>query len=1001
MAVRKRTKPKKKSAASKRTSSGEANTPSDNAIQTPNARQVATGAAERAEIVFPIAGIGASAGGLEALEELFDNMPADTGMAFVIVTHQHPGHTSMLPELLRRKTEMNVVEATEGMTLQPNHVYVGPPGGQMAILDGRLHRMELEKKEAPRLPIDYFFRSLASDQRERAICIILSGTGTDGTLGLKAIKGESGMAMVQQPQSAKYAGMPSSAISTGVADYVLPPASMPKQLLAYVKGSYLAAAALAAEMPTVYAEPLQKIFALLRIRTGNDFSAYKTNTIRRRIERRMNVHQIKKPGDYVRYLHDNPHEIDILFKELLISVTNFFRDPDAWEALRPCLEQLVISREENQMLRVWVPGCATGEEAYSIAIALKETMDKAGRHLLVQIFGTDLDAEAIDTARIGQYPDGIAVDISPQRLERYFIREDGAYRVRKEIREMVVFAPQNLIKHPPFTKLDLLSCRNLLIYLNADVQKKLLPLFHYSLKSDGLLFLGPSETVGGFTDLFDAIDKRWKVFRRKADAGALRALPEIPMQRHLGDETMPALTTAMPAVKEAHIATQIQRTLLKRFAPVSAIVNDKGDIIYIHGRTGAYLEPAPGEPRNNVVDMAREGLQIEMSAAMRECVRTGADVMRENIRVKSNGSFAHVNLMVSKIKEPEAVRGLLLITFRPSLPPQPVQTQAKKGKKRFHEDDRVAALERELQHTKESHQTTLEELETSNEELKSANEELQSINEELQSANEELETSKEEMQSLNEELTTVNTELQSKVEELSQANDDMQNLLNSTDIATVFLDNELNIKRFTKQAKELVMLRETDVGRPISELASNLHDNALIANCGAVLKTLGSKESEVRTKDGTWYLMRIMPYRTAENVIDGLVLTFVDIHRLKDAQKELSRMLKVFMASVDPIFIIDLEDRIANLNEEALRTYGFSREQLLGKPISVIVPPQRQKQITELLARSRAGELIEEVQAKFVNKAGEEIQRVLTLASLTDDQGKPDALGFRTRRVGG
>jgi two-component system CheB/CheR fusion protein len=715
----------------------------------------------------------------------------------------------------------------------------------------------------------------------------------------------------------------------------------------------------------------------------------------------MNVHQIKKPSDYVRYLHENPHEIDILFKELLISVTNFFRDPEAWEALRPRLQELVTSRAENQTLRVWVPGCATGEEAYSMAIALREALDKVGRHLLVQIFGTDLDAEAIETARIGQYPDGIAVDVSAQRLDRYFLREDGVYRVRKEIREMVVFAPQNVIKHPPFTKLDVISCRNLLIYLNAEVQKKLLPIFHYALKPGGVLFLGPSETVGGFSDLFDVADKHWKIFTRKMDAGIVRTIPELPVHHAAAEELIPAAQLPVPAIKEAHIATQIQRTLLKRFAPATVVVTDRGEIVFIHGRTGAYLEPSPGEPRNNVLDMSREGLQIEMSAAMRECARTGADVNRENIRVRTNGSFAYVNLTVSKIKEPESVRGLLLITFRPSLSaaPAPVPVRRKKGKKES-DDQRVAALERELQHTKESQQTTLEELETSNEELKSANEELQSINEELQSANEELETSKEEMQSLNEELTTVNAELQSKVEELSQANDDMQNLLNSTDIATVFLDNELNIKRFTKQAKELVMLRETDVGRPISELASNLHDNALIANCSAVLKTLGSRESEVRTKDGSWYLMRIMPYRTAENVIDGLVLTFVDIHRLKDAQKDLSRMSKVFMASPDPIIIVNLEDKIGDLNDEALRTYGFSRTQLLGKSILTIVPGPRHKQMTEWLARCRRGELIKNVEDVFSDKTGEESPRVLALRLLTDDQGEPDAIALRTRRTG-
>ncbi len=422
---------------------------------------------------FPIVGIGASAGGLEALEELLDNMPVDTGMAFVVVTHQHPGHQSLLPELLSKETEMPVVEAVDGTKLEPNHVYVGPPGGNLAILNGTVHRMEIEKHEAPRLPIDYFFRSLAEDQKERAICIVLSGTGTDGTIGVKAVKGESGMAMVQQPQSAKYAGMPSSAIATGLADYVLPPAAMPKQLIAYAKGPYLTGSAVAAEVPAVREEPMQKIFVLLRTRTGHDFSAYKCNTLRRRIERRMNVHQIQKPSHYVRYLQENPHEIDTLFKELLISVTNFFRDAAAWEALNPLLEQLINVRPENYSFRVWVPGCATGEEAYSVAIALRECIESVKQQLDVQVFGTDLDTEAIETARVGRYTDGIAVDVSPKRLERYFIRDDSTYRIRKEVRELVIFAPQNVIKDPPFTKLDMISCRNLLIYLNSGNRSRL------------------------------------------------------------------------------------------------------------------------------------------------------------------------------------------------------------------------------------------------------------------------------------------------------------------------------------------------------------------------------------------------------------------------------------------------------------------------------------------------------------------------------------------------
>lgn len=884
---------------------------------------------------FPVVGIGASAGGLEALEVFFSKMSPQGGMAFVVVTHQHPGHTSLLPELLGRQTGMSVVEARDNTKVEPNHVYVGPPAGYLVMTDGRLRSVEPAGKEVPRLPIDYFFRSLAADQKERAICIVLSGTGTDGTLGLKAIKSASGMSMVQAPDSAKYSGMPASAIETGLADYVLAPGDMPRQLIAYAKGPYMTAVSAAAEASTTDNE-MPKIFALMRARTGNDFSAYKSNTIRRRIERRMNLYQIKKQSEYVQYLHEHPHEIDTLFKELLISVTNFFRDPEAWDALRPHLEALVSSGPENQMLRAWVPGCATGEEAYSLAIMLRETMDKVGRHLLVQIFGTDLDSEGVETARSGVYPDGIAGDVSGKRLERYFVRENGAFRIRKEIREMTVFAPQNVIKHPPFTKLDLLSCRNLLIYLNGDLQKKLLPIFHYALKPAGVMFLGSSETVGAFTDLFEPLDKRWKIFRRKEGVSALRALPEIPAQRSAGDEAAPAQVPA-PTMKDAHISMQIQRALLNRFTPASVVVNERGDILFIHGRTGMYLEPTPGEPRYNVLDMAREGLKIELPAALRECSRKGKDILREDIRVKANGDFIHVNLSVTKIQEPEQLRGLLLVAFTPPPPTIPERVRAKGTRKQVGDIKRIENLERELQHVKESHQTTLEELETSNEELKSANEELQSINEELQSTNEELETSKEEMQSLNEELTTVNAELQSKVDELSRANDDMQNLLNSTDIATVFLDNSLNIKRFTDKARELVTLRPTDVGRPISDLSSNVQYDKLADDCREVLQTLSFKQAEVRTTDGKWYLMRIMPYRTAENVIDGIVLTFVNIGQLKESER-LDKTRAAYFSSVvdtvrEPLVVLDERLCVVSANRSFYSTFHTTAKQTEGELI--------------------------------------------------------------------
>ena len=945
---------------------------------------------------FPIVGIGASAGGLEALEALFGAIAPDPGMGFVVVTHQHPGHVSVLPELLGKVTTLPVVEATDGVKVEPDHVYVSPPGGYLEIGGGRLRRTEMQKESSPQLPIDHFLRSLAADQKERAICIILSGTGTDGTLGLKAIKGESGMAMVQQVQSAMYSGMPSSAVATGLADYILPAPALAERLVAYARGPYLAVPP-QGEPTQVPPEPMQKIFMQLRARTGHDFSGYKANTIRRRIERRMNLQQIKNPNQYLRYLQENPHELDILFKELLISVTSFFRDKEAFDCLaRLVVPELLKSRPDNHALRVWVPGCATGEEVYSLAILLREAIEASKRPLVAQLFGTDLDNEAISMARDGLYPEGIAVDVSPTRLERYFIREDGAYRIRKDIREMAIFAVQNVIKDPPFTKLDIISCRNLLIYLNADLQKRLLPLFHYALRPGGLLFLGPSETIGGCTDLFDVIDKKWKIFRRKElplSSHPTIEFPAEPIKATL--EPRPA-APARPA-KEANIATIVDRVLLGRFAPPSVVVNDRGDVVYIHGRTGQYLEPSAGQPRLNVLDMAREGLQLELASALRQAAAHTTEITREGVRVRTNGDFTFINLSVVRIMEPETLRGLLLVTFRP----RPTPADTTKSRSREHkerESSRVEGLERELQYTKESLQTTIEELETSNEELKSTNEELQSTNEELQSTNEELETSKEEMQSLNEELTTVNAELHSKVEDLSRANDDMQNLLNSTEIATIFLDRELNIKRYTEQARRLVNLIQTDVGRPLADLVSNLDYDKLVADGREVLRTLVFKQSEVQTKEGQWYLTRIMPYRTADNVIDGLVLTFVDINPVKEAQKTLRRLSKVFTAALDPIFILDLMGRIGDLNDEVVRSYGYPRQELIGKPVATLVPDEQRKALEALLQRCRDGETLRNIECARRTKNGLVLPTLMTLSVLTDERGAAEAMVIMDRQ---
>ncbi|TVS14749.1 MAG: PAS domain-containing protein, partial [Planctomycetaceae bacterium] len=726
-------------------------------------------------------------------------------------------------------------------------------------------------------------------------------------------------------------GTPSSAIATGLVDYVLSPAAMPEQLIAYTEGPYLKAAGVAVHEPAISTELTEKVLVLLRSRTGHDFFFYKSNTLRRRIERRMNVHLIDEPVQYLYFLHENPHELDLLFKELLISVTSFFRDPDAWEALGLVLKDLIQSRPDDHTVRAWVPGCATGEEAYSLAMLLRECLDELQRPPSLQIFGTDLDAEAIEAARTGRYPDGIRADVLPRRLEKYFTQDDGTYCIRKEVRDTVIFALQNVIRDPPFTKLDVISCRNLLIYMKSDLQERLLPIFHHALKPDGLLFLGPSETIGSSGHLFETLDKRWKVFRRKESIADLHALPKIPAHVKASDERTMDVAHSGPSVKESRHETTMERVLLQQLAPPSVVVNERGDIIYIHGRTGMYLEPSRGQPRNNILEMAREGLQLELTAAMRQCIASDTEVVCERVRVKTNGEFRTIRLTVAKFHEPETVRGLLLVTFHPMAPDVPEKPEKSTRKRKKTPDaERTEQLQNELQRIQEAYRASVEE-------MKTLNEELQSNNEELQSSNEELETSKEELESLNEELTTVNAQLQSKLSELSQVNDDMQNLLNSTDIATIFLDTDLNIRRYTAEATRLVTLRPTDVGRPIFELASNLQYEDLAADSHEVLRTLIRKESIVHTVSGASYLMRIVPYRTTENVIDGLVLTFVDIERLIRVTREVEGSGEFFKHIVEtvrhPLLVLDQELRIVFVNDVFCATFRTNRDETQGRVV--------------------------------------------------------------------
>ncbi len=878
---------------------------------------------------FYVVGIGASAGGLDALERFFGNLPESSGIAFIVVSHLDPNHVSIMPELIQKSTKMKLFQAEDGMVVEPDHVYVAPANRDLAILHGTIQLIEPVEAHGFRLPIDFFFKSLSADSGEKAICIILSGMASDGTAGLKAVKSELGMVMVQDPQSAKFDGMPSSAIKTGLADYILPPEEMPDQLIKYtsrkVKGVSLDREITDGKIPDAF----QKIFILLRTHTGHDFSLYKQNTIYRRVERRMNISQLDNLPSYIRLLQEDPAEIDNLFKELLIGVTTFFRDPESFEKLKKVMLELVKSKPDNGQIRIWVPGCSTGEEAYSVAIILRECMNEAKKNFNVQIFATDIDSNAIEKARIGSFS-GIASDVGKERLNRFFTSEGNLFHIRKEIREMLVFAPQSVIKDPPFTKLDLISCRNLLIYLNGGLQKKVIPLFHYSLLPNGILFLGSSETISGFVDLFSMLDNKWKIYKRRDSIYSAQPFIEFPVSRSKGK----AYETVMNKNEVKNITQLAEKIILDSYSPNCVIVTETGDIVYIHGRTGKYLELTNGEAKMNIYEMAREGLQQELPALIRKALSGKRSLTTEGIKVKSNGTTQFINLTVKPIKEPAVMRGSLLIVFEEVKPPQKASTSKtihfeKKSEKIIRE------LERELKSTKENLRSTIEELETSNEELKSTNEE-------MQSSNEELETSKEELQSLNEELITVNTELQNKNDELSVVNNDMKNLLESVDIPTIFLDNNLFIKRFTFHATKVVNLMSSDIGRLINHIATNLRYDKFIEDAKEVLRTLVYKEVELQTIDGVWYQMRILPYRTTGNIIDGVVVTFSDINKLKTAYDEINKLnqdIRIAREYADNIIdtvresllILDKDLKVLSANRSFYKMFNTVSEQTVGK----------------------------------------------------------------------
>lgn len=819
-----------------------------------------------------IVGIGGSAGSLEALETFFRAMPVDEGLAFVLIVHLDPTHKSITDELIQRCTTLNVREAEDNMTVEKNAVYIIPPGKNLSIFNATIQLMNVTGTQGVKMPIDYFFRSLAKDRKEKSIGIILSGMGTDGTLGLRAIQEVGGMTMVQNPGSAKFDSMPRSAIKNGLVDFSLTPEKMPGALISYIRKSPAIISRKALERTEL--TKLQKIFVLVRDQTGSDFSEYKSSSVLRRVERRMNLRSFDDMADYVDYLQKNPAEVDLLFKELIIGVTNFFRDPEAFAILKESIIRKLRGHHQHQTIfRAWCPGCATGEEAFSIAILIRECLEECNLQdqIRIQIYATDIGTDGIEYARKGRYPKNIAADVSQVRLKRWFIDEGDSYVVRKDIRESVIFAVQNIISDPPFTKLDLICCRNLLIYFTTELQRKVFPLFYYALMPHGILFLGTSESLNCDNELFVPLHTKWKIFERTETAV------------HVPGPTptfgfAPAAYNAIPRAAapdiEKSVPDLIRTILLDQYTPPSVLVTKEGTIVYFNGKTGKYLEPAPGRPNLNIYSMMQDDFRIDFGTAFHQALQNWEKLTVRGLHAENEGQVRHFDLIIHPITGYKALEDLILIVFS-DLPPKPKRRKSKKTSEGMRSTS--SESEDELRRLKQHLAGVLEDKQTKEEELKSMNEELQSSNEELQSTNEELSTSKEEMQSLNEELRTVNAELESKNIELGKVNADIRNLLNSTDIATLFLDKDLRITQFTPRILPIYNLIDSDIERPLSDIVTSLADDHVIEDARQVFDTLIVQEKNVKTRDGVRYFMRIVPYKTQDNKIEGVVITFTNI----------------------------------------------------------------------------------------------------------------------------
>ncbi|HET7586652.1 MAG TPA: chemotaxis protein CheB [Gammaproteobacteria bacterium] len=927
-----------------------------------------------------IVGIGASAGGLEAFRTFFRHMPADSGMAFVLVQHLDPDHDSMLVELLQRETDMPVAEADDGAAVEADHVFVIPPNASLTIDAGRLGIEEPAPPRAQRRPIDTFFTALAEDQGENAICIVLSGTGSDGTLGVRKIKEHGGYALAQAgADSHAMEGMPHSAAATGLVDEVLKIEAMPDKLAGYRSHLHAAAAHKDSDGTRTDArEHLDAICALLHERVGHDFSQYKDKTLTRRVQRRMQVLQVETMPDYLKRLQKEPGESDALFHELLIGVTQFFRDADAWEALRQqVVPGLFKDKGAGDAIRVWSPGCATGEEVYTIAMLLGEALRDRDVRPRIQIFGTDVDDNAVNFARTARYKSLPGVE--PERLERWFVENGDAYTPVKSLREMCMFSPHDLVKDPPFSKLDLICCRNLMIYMKAELQDRVLRKFHYALRPDGWLFLGQAEGVSRHARLFATANKKHRLFQRR----------DAPTQS-MHDFSLPGVAPSTDARRPAPRPTRrseddrldrYARQAMQKYSPAYVVIDRHHEILrFSGGEAGPYLEPSAGAASFNLIGITRKALRPAVRAAVQKAFTSGRAAIHDKIALRVDGEARAITVIAEPL---DADDSLCVVAFQDAGPAE--------SNKRDDQDAQpgVAELEQELHTTRVQLNATINELEATNEEMKSANEEYQSVNEELQSSNEELETSKEEMQSINEELQTLNAELTSKNSDLNRANGDLQNLLESTEIATLFLDNDLRIKSFTPRMRELFHLRDGDRGRPVTEIVSRLDYADIKRDVKEVLRNLGMAEREVRVEHAeATYIMRIRPYRTVDNVIDGVVITFIDITDRRRHEAERARLAAIVESSQDAIIGHTLDGTITSWNGAAERIFGYSADEAVGQPIAMLLTADQSDLLPEMIERLKRGESFS-TQADVVRKrqSGRRIDLSMTVSPVTDREG--------------